>query len=142
MPVEDKQIQVWAMPANHRSRVVFGARSMGAGQGFVEWNFWYHEKDGFSLFHGSIHDALDDWSVLGEGSLWHDVEVVAAPAVIAAKYVNQDRAAWHYDQYWWWSNSGTGEGQVGLPLRNVARADAIENLRRYLQNPHSRHFPT
>lgn len=103
--------------------------------------FGVTRKTDFSRL-SSIYDALDNWSILGEGSLWRDVEIVTAPAAIAAKYVSQDRAAWHYDQFWWWSNSGAGEGQVGLPLKNVARADAIENFRRHLQNPHSRHFPT
>ena len=139
MPTEDKQIQVWAKPTDHRPCVVFGARCVGAGRGRIQWNFWRRDGDGFSSIGGSIHDALEGWAVGGKDSSWYDVEIVAAPASIAAKYVDQPRAAWRYDQRWWWCNSGTDKGQIGTSasLRNVARVDAVENFRCYLQDPHS-----
>ncbi len=140
MPTEDRQIQVWAQPLDHGPCVVFGARSVGTGREPVQWNFWRRDGDGISSVGGSIHDALDDWSVRGGDSSWYDVEILAAPASVAAVYVDQPRAAWRCEQRWWWRNSGPGEGQIGTDasLRNVTCADAIESFRRYLQDPHAR----
>ena len=137
MPTEDAQIQVWATPADYRPPVVFGARSVGGERELLRWNFWRRDGEGPDTSCGSIHDALDNWSVGGEDSSWYDVRVVAAPASIAVRFLDQDRAAWPYEQFWWWCNSGTEKGQIGTPeaLNSVARVDVIESFRRYLQNP-------
>ena len=136
MAAEDKQIQVWATPVDYGPRVVFGARCVA--QGSIQWNLW--ARDGGSRLPStwhSIRDALDEWSANGEDRLWHDVEVVAAPAAIAAKHLDEDPAAWPYEQRWWWCNWGPDEGQVGpsASLRNVSRVDAVESFRRYLREP-------
>ena len=85
MPTEDKQIQVWATPTDHSPCVVFGARCVGEGRAQIQWNFWRLDGDGHFSTRGSIHDALDDWSVGGKDSSWYDVEVVDGPASIAAR---------------------------------------------------------
>ena len=139
MAAEDKQIQVWATPVDYGPRVVFGARCVA--QGSIQWNLWARDGgSGLPSTWHSIRDALDEWSANGEDRLWHDVEVVAAPAAIAAKHLDEDPAAWPYEQRWWWCNwgpEGPDEGQVGpsASLRNVSRVDAVESFRRYLREP-------
>ena len=130
MAAEDKQIQVWASPVDHGPRVVFGARCMAEGS--IRWKLWPHDGG-----RRSIHDALDEWSADGEDRLWHEVEVVAASAAIAAKHVDEDPAAWPYEQRWWWCNWGSDQGQIGPSelLRDVSRVDAVESFRRYLRDP-------
>ena len=137
MPNEERQIKVLAQPTDDRPCVAFGAQCLGAGRGRIQWKFWRYDEDGPSSICGSIHDALDGWSVRGEDSSWYEVEVVAASADIARKYFDRPRAAWHYEQRWWWCNSGTDEGQIGTSASpsNVARVDAIESFRCYLQDP-------
>ena len=136
MAAEDKQIQVWANPIDHGPRVVFGARCVAEGS--IRWNLWARDGSKPSTWH-SICDALDEWSADGEDRLWHDVEIVAAPAAIAAKHVHEDPAAWPYEQRWWWCNGNWGpdQAQVGpsASLRNVSRVDAVESFRCYLREP-------
>ena len=135
MAAEDKQIQVWAKPVDHGPRVVFGARCVTEGS--IQWHLWAGDGSELPSPWDSIREALDDWSADGEGRSWHDIEIVAAPAAIATKQVHSDPAAWDYEQRWWWCNWGPDKGQVGAgaSLRNVSRADAIENFRLYLRQP-------
>ena len=135
MATEDKQIQVWAEPADHGPRAVFGARYVAEGS--IQWGLWARDGSRLPSTWHSIRDALDEWSAGGENRRWHDVEVVAAPAAIAAKHIDDEPAAWPYEQRWWWCNRDPNEGQVGpaASLRNVSRADAIESFRRYLRDP-------
>ena len=135
MAAEDKQIQVWAIPIDHGPRVVFGARCVAEGS--IQWILWAGDGSQLPSTGNSIRDALDEWSADGDDRLWHDVEIVAAPAAIAANHVHEDPAAWPYEQRWWWCNWGPDEGQVGrsASLRNVSRVDAVESFRRYLREP-------
>ena len=137
MPAEDRQIQVWAEPTDGGPRVVFGARYLDAGR----WQFWRTDGDRISLIGGdSVHGAVDDWSVEGEEGSWAAVEILAVPASIAAKLLDEAPAAWRYEQRWQWCNNlGADEGQIGTPasLRNVTRVEAIESFRRYLLDPYS-----
>ena len=135
MAAEDKQIQIWAKPIDQGPRVVFGARCMAEGS--IQWDLWAGDGSELPSTWHSIRDALDEWSDDGEGRLWHNVEIVAAPVAIAAKQVHADPPAWHYEERWWWRNWGPDKGQVGAgaSLRNVSRVDAIESFRRYLRKP-------
>lgn len=141
MVAEDRQIQVWAEPADNGPRVVFGARCLDVGGDRARWQFWRTDGGRTSLIHGdSIHDAVDDWSVEGEDGSWDAVEIRAASASVAAKLLDKDPAVWRYQQYWRWRNNGRlGEGQIGTPasLKNVTRVKAIESFRRYLLDPSS-----
>ena len=138
MAAEDKQIQVWAKPVGHKPRVVFGARCVGGEP--TQWNLW--SGDGGPLPSAwrpsrRVFDALDEWSADGEDRFWVEVEVLAAPAATAVKHLQQEPAAWDYEERWWWYNWGPNEGQIGAAasLRNVSRVDAVESLRRYLRDP-------
>ena len=121
MAANDKQIQVWATPVDHGPRVVFGARWEERGPS--PWHFWLRETGTPPSTGDSIRDALAKWSADGEDRSWHEIEIVAAPAAIAAKHVNQNPAAWFYEQRWWWCNWGPNRGQIGAAasLRNVPR---------------------
>ena len=138
MAAEDKQIQVWAKPVGHKPRIVFGARCVGGEP--TQWNLW--SGDGGPLPSAwrpsrRVFDALDEWSADGEDRLWDEVEVLAAPAATAVKHLQQEPAAWDYEERWWWSNGGPDKGQIGAAasLRNVFRIDAVESFRRYLRGP-------
>ena len=135
MAAEDKQIQAWARPVDHGPRVVFGARCIAEGS--IQWNFWRHDGGRLPSAWRSIRNALDEWSADGEDRLWHDVQVVAAPAAVAATHLDKDPIAWCYEQRWWWCNWGPDEGQIGASesLRNVSRVDAVESFRRHLLDP-------
>ena len=135
MAAEDKQIQVWAKPIDNGPRVVFVARCVT--QGSIEWNWSARDKSERPSTRQSIDDALDEWATDGEDRLWEEIEIVAASAATAAKHVQDEPAAWHYEQRWWWCNWGSDEGQVVASgsLKDVARVDAIKNFRHYLRKP-------